>query len=128
MVKRKAQKQTGSKRQMFLILGCITLFVCIWFIFSNKHSDLQQEAEGFAKLKSDFLTLQSEFNKIDPGWKYSEGCTGSGGVFDRDKATDCTLVNTLATIPLVQAKKILRITHQFLPLLIIFTSKRMVKT
>lgn len=40
-------------------------------------------------MKQDVLALQQEFNKVDPGWGYGEGCTGSG--YNRLYATDCTL-------------------------------------
>lgn len=33
------------------------------------------DADRFAALQTDFKKLQTEFNKIDPGWEYSEGCS-----------------------------------------------------
>ena len=44
------------------------------------------------------LALQTEFNKIMPGWEYEEGCWGGGGPFDRSQAQGCniSLINELA--------------------------------
>ena len=63
----------------------------VWMVINNSKTPLQEESEGFSKLKADLQALQGEFNKVDDGWKYSEGCVGKGGVFDRDKATSCSL-------------------------------------
>lgn len=42
-------------------------------------------------LKQDMLSLQSEFNKIDTGWKYSEGCHGKGEKFKENQISSCGL-------------------------------------
>ena len=50
-----------------------------------------QDAQKFQSLKADMLTLQTEFNKIMPGWEYEEWCWGGGGPFDRRFAQGCAL-------------------------------------
>ncbi|MBP7760200.1 hypothetical protein KA093_00180 [Candidatus Saccharibacteria bacterium] len=93
-------KQLAASRSQFVLLVLMlafTILLLIGYLLKDYNPALQQEAEGFTKLKQDFLDLQKEFNKIDQGWVYGDGCTGSGGVFDRDKATDCAMSITATT-------------------------------
>ncbi|MBP7775151.1 MAG: hypothetical protein KA069_00975 [Candidatus Saccharimonas sp.] len=81
-------------RRLIIIL-IVSILALLGYLFKDGYnSPLQREAVGFTGLKQDFLALQQEFNKVDTGWVYGEGCTGSGGVFDRDKATDCSMAIT----------------------------------
>lgn len=83
--------KVSPRLRLLLIALVVSVLLLVAYLFKGYNPDLQQEADGFTKLKQDFLTLQQEFNKIDIGWVYGDGCTGSGGVFDRDKATDCSI-------------------------------------
>lgn len=40
-------------------------------------------------LKQDILSLQAEFNKIDPGWEFIEGCKSKGEKFKQNEASSC---------------------------------------
>lgn len=71
-----------------LVVGGLIILTCI-ALFMRFYIEPRQEAANFAKLKQDFLTLQTEFNKIDQGWKYREGCRGTGS--NRLYATSCNL-------------------------------------
>ena len=79
----------GIKRIIVVLVGILVIYAAGYTIMQQLA--LRQEADGFAKLKQDFLALQTEFNKIDPGWQYSEGCRGKGGVYERNKASDCSM-------------------------------------
>lgn len=83
--------KVSRRLRLLLIALIVSVLLLVAYLFKGYNPDLQQEADGFTKLKQDFLKLQQEFNKVDNGWAYSDGCTGSGGVFDRDKATDCSM-------------------------------------
>lgn len=87
-------KQLAASRSQFVLLVLMlafTILLLIGYLLKDYNPALQQEAEGFTKLKQDILDLQKEFNKVDAGWTYHEGCVGAGGVFDRNKATSCSL-------------------------------------
>ena len=60
-------------------------------------SMLTAEKKSFETLRTDMKSLQAEFNKIDPGWEYSEGCHGNGQEI-RYAASSCqvTLFNKTA--------------------------------
>ncbi len=87
------KKTTSTKKrlsgQRYLIWGLA--LVCVFGIafFSRQSSVIDAEREGFMKLKQDFLSLQAEFNKIDPGWEYGEGCHGRGGVYEQSIPSYC---------------------------------------
>lgn len=92
VTKKPSKKQSpNSKLSGLIVLLILSSLLLAAFFLKDYNPALQQEAEGFTKLKQDFLDLQKEFNKIDQGWVYHEGCVGAGGVFDRDKASECSL-------------------------------------
>lgn len=45
----------------------------------------------FMTLKHDMLAIQSEFNKIDPGWEYSESCNPNGQKFKQNEVSSCAI-------------------------------------
>lgn len=45
----------------------------------------------FMTLKHDMLAIQSEFNKIDPGWEYSESCNANGQKLKENEASSCAI-------------------------------------
>lgn len=72
-----------------LLLFILLLVACF---MKDYNPGLQREAEGFTNLKKDFLELQKEFNSIDSGWTYQEGCRGKGGVYNDDEASSCRFI------------------------------------
>ncbi|MFZ1812375.1 MAG: hypothetical protein WAU02_02495 [Candidatus Saccharimonadales bacterium] len=95
----------GIKRIIVVLVGVFVIYAAGYTIMQQLA--LRQEADGFAKLKQDFLALQTEFNKIDPGWEYSEGCRGKGGVYNDNQPSSCSLVlasKAVADYPAIQNK------------------------
>ena len=94
MANKKPTKPTQRKNwAKYTIIGVIVvLFVPVFaFVGYQKYLD-KVDAERFSTLQSDFKKLQTEFNKIDPGWEYSEGCT-AGGKLDDFKTCSVSLSN-----------------------------------
>ncbi|MGB3009180.1 MAG: hypothetical protein WBB33_02375, partial [Candidatus Saccharimonadales bacterium] len=67
-------------------------------------SMLTAEKKSFETLRTDMKSLQAEFNKIDPGWEYSEGCHGNGQEI-RYTASSC-FVSVYKSIDPVNTKNI----------------------
>jgi hypothetical protein len=82
----KPSSRTGLK---ILAVIVSTLVLVIVVYVSIVKIQQRQEAAMFASLKQDFLSLQTEFNKIDPGWKYSEACYGGQEEFNRNVTDSC---------------------------------------
>lgn len=80
-------KRPWGKYILFTLVA-LALIVPAAYINYQKQLD-KVDAERFATLQLDFKKLQVEFNKIDPGWKYKEGCA-AGGKLDDFKV--CTVV------------------------------------
>ncbi|MGB3009261.1 MAG: hypothetical protein WBB33_02790 [Candidatus Saccharimonadales bacterium] len=49
----------------------------------------------FMTLKHDMLAIQSEFNKIDPGWEYSESCHTMGEKYKDSIVSSCYVELTI---------------------------------
>jgi hypothetical protein len=91
----KPNKQTNWKK--YILVGVIALIVAAPLLYFGYQKYLDEvDADRFAALRSDFKKLQTEFNKIDPGWEYSEGCT-AGGKLDDFKTCSAALVNRRVT-------------------------------
>lgn len=92
-LKNKAKKQILSmqllSKGVVAIVAVGVLYAIGYFVFQQY--SLRQEADGFTRLKQDIMALQSEFNKIDEGWKYTEGCVGKGGVYESYISSSCTI-------------------------------------
>ena len=80
---------TTPRLRWLIIALAISVLALVLYIFKDYSPSLQQEADGFTKLKLDFLALQKEFNRIDKGWEYKEGCVGRGGVYESDIPHSC---------------------------------------
>lgn len=90
VTKKPTKKRASNPRLPGLIaLLILSSLLLAAFFLKDYNPALQQEAEGFTKLKQDFLDLQKEFNKIDQGWVYHEGCVGKGGVYESDIPDSC---------------------------------------
>ncbi|MFZ1812517.1 MAG: hypothetical protein WAU02_03305 [Candidatus Saccharimonadales bacterium] len=89
--KKTVLRNHNSRLRNLILLLILVMVLFLGYFLKDYNPKLQQEAEGFTKLKQDLVSLQKDFNKVDNGWQYREGCTGSGGVFDRDKATGCAV-------------------------------------
>ena len=73
-----------SKKAIILITIPLLIFVILPLsIFAYIKLLDYQDAQKFQSLKADMLTLQTEFNKIMPGWEYEEGCREGGVPFGR---------------------------------------------
>lgn len=86
--KKSSQNQTKPGLRPVLIILPILIAVAVFFRY---YVEPRQEAAHFAQLKQDVLALQQEFNKVDPGWEYSEGCVGKGGVYEQNTPYYCSI-------------------------------------
>ena len=89
----KKQVKTAKLPGLIALL-VLSILLLVAYFMKDYNPGLQKEAEGFTKLKQDFLDLQKEFNKVDTGWTYHEGCRGKGGVYNDDEASSCRLLLT----------------------------------
>lgn len=87
-VKDNTVKVSPRLRQLLIAL-VVSVLLLVAYLFKDYNPSLQQEADGFTKLKQDFIALHQEFNKIDNGWEYNEGCVGRGGVYESDTPHSC---------------------------------------
>lgn len=99
MVKATTKKQSKKsinkalyKKKIFLIFGVSVFAIFILFLsYSSYQLYLDRiDSAKFFNLKQDMQTLQTEFNKIDSGWTYSEGCDGPHYVYDTGESY-CTI-------------------------------------
>lgn len=84
-----AKKLTPAPKKRVLVATIITIATLViawlcytWFIH-------YQDRQKFMTLRADMLALQTEFNKIDPGWQYSESCHAKGEKFKEGEASSC---------------------------------------
>lgn len=70
-------------------IAAVVAIVLVFFAY-QKYLDYADK-KRFSELKADMLSLQAEFNKIEPGWEYSEGCTAGGTVFDEEAHKGCSI-------------------------------------
>lgn len=78
--KKTAQKKNWKRYILFGGLALLLLVVFTGYKLYQLHLD-RTDAFKFMTLQSDFKKLQMEFNKIDPGWEYSEGCSAAHFTF-----------------------------------------------
>ena len=71
-----------------MIIGFIFAALVTIFLSWNQYTHFQDK-QKFMTLKKDMLTLQTEFNKIDPGWTYSEWCHAKGEKFKENEVSSC---------------------------------------
>ena len=91
-----AKPRTLSKKAIILITIPLLLFVILPLsIFAYIKLLDYQDAQKFQSLKADMLALQTEFNKIMPGWEYEEGCWGGGGPYNVREPQGCRLYISL---------------------------------
>lgn len=80
MAKKQNKLTTKAKRPwgkyVLVALLLIIVLLPVTYVGYQKYLD-KADADRFAKLQSDFKRLQGEFNRIDPGWEYSEGCSAA---------------------------------------------------
>lgn len=92
----KKQKNSAKTKKPWLKYGVLTLLglvvVGVVAFWGYQNYQDKVDADRFATLQADFKKLQVEFNKIDPGWEYSEGCT-AGGLLDDFKTCGVSLSN-----------------------------------
>lgn len=94
MVKPTTKKNTKKPTRKSLSVLKIVLLASVAIVaslFVYNQTQLNNEKNSFMQLRSDFLSLQTEFNKVDPGWTYSESCNGKGGVYNDNEASNCSL-------------------------------------
>ncbi|MGB3023189.1 MAG: hypothetical protein WBB39_00070 [Candidatus Saccharimonadales bacterium] len=85
-------KKTPSNKQgrlsptkiIVLIVTAVLVILPVWNWYVH-----YQDKQKFMTLKQDMLSLQTEFNKIDSGWTYSESCNSSGEKFKQNQASSC---------------------------------------
>lgn len=77
----------------FIVAAILVVLTWNWYVH-------YQDKQKFMTLKQDMLSLQTEFNKIDPGWTYSEWCHAKGEKFKENEASSCgiTLKNTVREV------------------------------
>jgi len=78
-------KNLTTKQKTLILLSVPLVILGVWFI--PKYLERQK----FMTLKQDMLALQTEFNKIDPGWEYNEGCYAKKEKFKEDQPSYCYL-------------------------------------
>ena len=89
---KKTTTQPRKKRHIILkVIVILLVIIAGLIIYTNWNNQrlAQEDRQKFMTLKSDMLQLQTEFNKIDAGWEYSEGCNDKGEVFRHNEASSC---------------------------------------
>lgn len=81
----------AKKRQplLYVILAGVIVIIIGSILYVTISNALDRAK--FMSLKEDMLALQVEFNKIQPGWEYSDGCRGGQEVFNGDDPNNCFL-------------------------------------
>jgi len=87
-MKRKYPSKKTKRPSNLMIIGFIFAALVTIFLSWNQYTHFQDK-QKFMTLKQDMLALQAEFNKIDPGWTYSEGCHAKGEKFKENEASSC---------------------------------------
>ena len=80
MANTKSNKNTGRKSwKKYVLIGMAVVLLFAAYVIYRGY-DLYQDrvdASRFYTLQWDFKKLQTEFNKVDPGWEYSERCSAA---------------------------------------------------
>lgn len=77
-------KKTNNKKLTLQILALIILtgvLLLLVYPYYSRYLDRQDETK-FLSLRQDMKDLQKEFNKVDSGWVYSEGCSAPHYVYN----------------------------------------------
>lgn len=87
------QHVTQKRKYAIILIVCILGAMVIFGLYRWYEHErmLAQEAETYASLRQDMKNLHQEFNKIDPGWVYHEGCQGMGEVYKRNVPGTCSI-------------------------------------
>lgn len=98
MAKKKTVK-TKSKKWQWIVLAALVLLVLAYLGGHRAQQAAEKaDADRFAALQTDFKKLQTEFNKIDPGWQYSEGCEAKGDVANPENRILCSVTIENSTL------------------------------
>lgn len=77
------------------VLTLVVLFFTAILIFNFYSRDIPiKEESGFRKLASNMRNVKQKLDLISPGWVYKEGCSGKGGVYERDEPSYCSITLT----------------------------------
>jgi hypothetical protein len=87
-MKKKSPSKKTKKPSNLTIIGAVFVALIAVFLSWNLYVHFQDK-QKFMTLKQDMLTLQTEFNKIDPGWMYSEWCHAKGEKFKENEVSSC---------------------------------------
>ena len=85
------KKQSSQPSKKFSPIKLVILFVAgaLLIVLAWNWYVHYQDKQKFMTLKQDMLSLQADFNKIDPGWTYSEWCNAKGEKFKENEASSC---------------------------------------
>jgi hypothetical protein len=87
-MKKKSPSKKTKRPSNLMIIGSVFAALVVVFVSWSWYVHFQDK-QKFMTLKQDMLTLRAEFNKIDPGWTYSEGCHAKGEKFKENEASSC---------------------------------------
>lgn len=88
----KKHEKSGNKQFLHKRAGLaliILLLTSVLVFYSYNLYSIEKDRRLFVGLREDMKSLQEEFNKVQGGWEYDEGCKGGGGVYDSDIPSLC---------------------------------------
>ena len=102
----------SNKTTIFISISLFLFVILPLSIFAYIKLLDYQDAQKFQSLKADMLALQTEFNKIMPGWEYEEGCWGGGGPYNVREAQGCNVSITKKQVDGFDAEILSRLANE----------------